>query len=95
MGVGYHNFPSKSFCFTAPKYFIGEHFGDYRKSLLSKTFMHRRGSSRRVNRAGGGGEWKTPFIKIGYSEPRGVFHPSRELSGDVILDFDGLTTRVM
>ena len=26
-GGRYHDFPSKSFCLTVPKYFIGEHFG--------------------------------------------------------------------
>ena len=41
----------------------------------------------------GGGE-TTLCIKIGYSEPRRVFHLSRELSCDVMLDSDWLTTRV-
>ena len=36
---GYHNFPSRSFCLTVPKYLIGEHFG-----FSEKTF-HRKFSS--------------------------------------------------
>ena len=52
---------------------------------------------------GGGGGWKTLCIKIGYSEPRGaerrevsstLAENSRVFLGDVILDFDWLTTRV-
>ena len=35
-GGGYHVFPSKSFCLTVPKYFIGEHFG------VSKKFFYRK-----------------------------------------------------
>ena len=33
---GYHDFPSKSFCFTVPKYFIGEHFGVSEKCFYRK-----------------------------------------------------------
>ena len=33
---GYHDFPSKSFCLTVPKYFIGEHFG------VSENFFKRK-----------------------------------------------------
>ena len=45
---------------------------------------------------GGGLGGRPSCIKIGYSsrELRGVSHPSRELSGDVILDSDWMTTRV-
>ena len=32
--------------------------------------------------------WKTLCIEIGSSEPRRVFHSSREISCDVILDSD-------
>ena len=32
----YHNFPSKSFCLTVPKYFIGEHFGFSEKIFYRK-----------------------------------------------------------
>ena len=35
-GEGYHDFPSKSFCLTIPKYFIGEHFG------VSEKIFHRK-----------------------------------------------------
>ena len=35
-GGGYHDFPSKSFCLTVPKYFIGEHFG------VSEKFFYRK-----------------------------------------------------
>ena len=35
-GGRYHDFPSKSFCLTAPKYFIGEHFG------VSENFFNRK-----------------------------------------------------
>ena len=34
-GGEYHDFPSKSFCLTLPKYFIGEHFG------VSEKFFYR------------------------------------------------------
>ena len=34
-GGGDHDFPSKSFCLTVPKYFIGEHFG------VSEKFFYR------------------------------------------------------
>ena len=33
---GYHDFPSKSFCLTVPKYFIGEHFGVSEKIFYRK-----------------------------------------------------------
>ena len=33
---GYHDFPSKIFCLTVPKYFIGEHFG------VSEKFFYRK-----------------------------------------------------
>ena len=33
---GYHDFPSKNFCVTVPKYFIGEHFG------VSEKFFYRK-----------------------------------------------------
>ena len=42
----------------------------------------------------GGGGFRFLCIKIGYSEPRRDLDPSRELSGDVMLDSDWLTTRV-
>ena len=32
----YHDFPSKSFCLTLPKYFIGEHFGVSENSFNRK-----------------------------------------------------------
>ena len=35
-GGMYHDFPSKSFCLTAPKYFIGEHFGVSEKKFCRK-----------------------------------------------------------
>ena len=34
--MGYHDFPSKSFCLTVPKYFIGEHFGVSEKIFYRK-----------------------------------------------------------
>ena len=37
-GGGYHDFPSKSFCLTVPKYFIGEHFGVSEKFFYRKFF---------------------------------------------------------
>ena len=45
-GGRYHDFPSKSFCLTVPKYFIGDHFGVSEKLFLSKIFKHRRVASR-------------------------------------------------
>ena len=39
MGGGYHNFPSRSFFLTVPKYLIGEHFG------FSEKILHRKFSS--------------------------------------------------
>ena len=35
-GGAYHDFQSKSFRLTVPKYFIGEHFG------VSEKFFHRK-----------------------------------------------------
>ena len=35
-GGGYDDFPSKSFCLTVPKYFIGEHFGVSEKIFYRK-----------------------------------------------------------
>ena len=35
-GRWYHDFPSKSFCLTVPKYFIGQHFG------VSENFFNRK-----------------------------------------------------
>ena len=35
-GGGYHDFLSKSFCLTVPKYFIGEHFS------VSEKFFYRK-----------------------------------------------------
>ena len=43
-GGGYHDFPSKNFCLTVPKYFIEEHFG------VSENFFYRKFSC-----IGGGG----------------------------------------
>ena len=33
---GYHDFPSKNFCLTVPKYFIGEHFDVSEKYFCRK-----------------------------------------------------------
>ena len=45
---------------------------------------------------GGGGGWRPYVLRwaIASREPRRVFNPSRELSGDVTLDSDWLTTWV-
>ena len=43
-GGGYHDFPSKSFCLTVPKFFIGEHFG------VSEKFFYRKFSCIRGGR---------------------------------------------
>ena len=50
-GGGYHDFPSKSFCLTVPKYFIGEHFA------VSEKFFYRKSKE-------GGGEslWRNPSV---------------------------------
>ena len=45
-GWSYHDFPSKSFCLTVPKYFIGEHFGVSEKFFYRKFSCIRGGASR-------------------------------------------------
>ena len=58
-GGGYHDFPSKSFCLTVPKYFI-EHFG------VSEKFFYRKFSCI------GGGRGITIFSKFLVSQCRKI-----------------------
>ena len=47
---GYHYFPLKFFCLTAPKNIVGEYFNVLRKFGLSKSFMDKRGGGEGVSR---------------------------------------------
>ena len=39
---GYHISPSKTFCHTVPKLFVGEHFGVSENFVYRKNFMHKK-----------------------------------------------------
>ena len=43
----YHDFPLKIFCLTVPKNFVGETLLCFKKFLVSKIFMDKRGGGRR------------------------------------------------